>query len=241
MERRRDLGLVQRARPVLDAQPAAVERVCDVGDVAGGEDAGNARLQVLVDEDAVVDREPGRLGELDARGDADADDDEVAVDRAPVVQLDALDARFPGEGLQAGAGEQLDAVVAVDLGVEAADLAAEDVLERDLGAFDDRDLASDLARGGGDLGADPAGSDDDQVRDARTAARAARRRRRGRAGSARRRARRRGHRAGAGARRSPAAGGRSARRSPSASAISPAAGSIPVTAVPVRRSMSWSA
>ena len=110
---------------------------------------------------------PAHLGELDARGDADANDDEVAVDRAPVVELDALDARVPDEATQAGAGEQLDAVVAVDLRVQAADLAAEDVLERDLGAFDDRDVAADLPRRGGDLGPDPAGSDDDQVRAAR--------------------------------------------------------------------------
>ena len=65
MLRRGRRALVQRVGPVLDADRAAEERVVRVRDVAGGEDVGVARAQVLVDDDAVVDREPGRLGELD--------------------------------------------------------------------------------------------------------------------------------------------------------------------------------
>ena len=148
---------------MLHTQRAAVERVRDVRDVACREDAGHARLEVLVDEDAVVDGQPCRLGKLDPRGDADADDDQVAVDRAPVVELDALDARLAAERPQRGAGEQLDAVVAVDVGVQAADVATQNLLERDLGALDERDVASDLPRGGGHLRADPAGPDDRQA------------------------------------------------------------------------------
>src|SRR5215218_8364779 len=101
---------------------------------------------MLVDENPVVDRQPGRLGELRARSDADADDYEVAVDRTPVLEFDALDVRVAHERPQPGAGEQLDAVVTVDLGVQSADLAPEDMLEWDLGALDDRDLAAELSR-----------------------------------------------------------------------------------------------
>ena len=88
---RRGRALVERVGPVLDADPLAVEGVVGVGDVAGGEDAGRAGLQVLVDEDPVVDGEAGLRGELGARLHADADDDEVAVERAPVAGADALD------------------------------------------------------------------------------------------------------------------------------------------------------
>ena len=69
---------------MLDPEVAAVEGVVGVGDVAGGEDARGAGLEVLVDEDAVVDPEPGRLDQAGARGDADADDDEVGLDRGAV-------------------------------------------------------------------------------------------------------------------------------------------------------------
>ena len=49
--------------PSARPQPRGVERVLARGDVAGGEHAGSAGLQVLVDEDAVVDVDPGLLGE----------------------------------------------------------------------------------------------------------------------------------------------------------------------------------
>ena len=79
---RRRRALVERVGPVLDADALAVEGVVGVGDVAGGEHAVRAGLQVLVDEDPVVDGDPGLLGELGARLHADADDHEVAVEHA---------------------------------------------------------------------------------------------------------------------------------------------------------------
>ena len=106
-----DRPLVQRVGPVLDADPLAVEGVVGVGDVAGGEDAGRAGLQVLVDEDAVVDGEPGLGGELGARLHADADDHEVALELASVAGADALDRRVALEGLDAGPEQHLHAVV----------------------------------------------------------------------------------------------------------------------------------
>ena len=68
---------------MLDADALAVEGVVGVGDVAGGEYAGNAGLEALVDEDAVVDGEAGPLGQADARLYADTDDDEVALELRP--------------------------------------------------------------------------------------------------------------------------------------------------------------
>jgi hypothetical protein len=79
---------------MLDADALTVEGMLGVGNVAGGEHAGHARLELLVDEDAVVQVEAGVRGELDPRLHANADDDEVAIDRAAVAGADTLD-RFP--------------------------------------------------------------------------------------------------------------------------------------------------
>jgi hypothetical protein len=50
-------------------------------------------------------------------------------------------------------------VLSVDVAVEAADLRAEYPLVRERERVDDRDLESTLARGGGELAADPASAD----------------------------------------------------------------------------------
>ena len=62
---RRGLALALGHDPVLDADRLAAVRIGPARDVAGGEDAGRAGLEILVDHDAAVDREPGRLGQLD--------------------------------------------------------------------------------------------------------------------------------------------------------------------------------
>jgi hypothetical protein len=54
---------------VLDANPATVERVPGVRDVARGEDSGDASLDALVDDDAVGNLDTGRLGQRRPRGD----------------------------------------------------------------------------------------------------------------------------------------------------------------------------
>ena len=154
--------LVERVGPVLDADPLAVEGVVGVGDVAGGEHAGRAGLQVLVDEDAVVDGEPGLRGELGARLHADADDHEVALELASVAGADALDRRRrPRRPRRRSPCSISHAVVGVDVAVDGADLGAEHALERDRERVDDGDLEAALAGRGGDLGADPAGADHD--------------------------------------------------------------------------------
>jgi hypothetical protein len=93
---------------VLDPDPLAVQGVEGVGDVAGGEHPGGARLQELVDEDPVLCREPGGLSELGARRNADPDDDEVGLDPALVGRRDGPHLAVALERLDAGVGEELD-------------------------------------------------------------------------------------------------------------------------------------
>ena len=127
----------------------------------------------------------------------------------PAVALEALDG---------GAGEQLDAVLAVDVGVDRADLAARARARAAPRRARRRSTSTPLLPGrGGDLGADPAGPDHDDPRRLARAPPRAGRSRRGRAGSGPRRGRRRAGRAGAARLRSRAAAGpsRSARRRPS--------------------------
>lgn len=66
------------------------------------------------------------------------------------------------EGRQAGARPQIDAVLAVQAGVDRADLGPEHALERHLGLLHHCHLETRLSQRRGDLGADPAGTDDDR-------------------------------------------------------------------------------
>ncbi len=84
--RRGGRRLVERGGPVLDPDPAAEHRVVVVGDVADRVDVGVAGAQRPVDEDAVVDVEPGRLGELGAGPDADAEHDRVGGELLAVLE-----------------------------------------------------------------------------------------------------------------------------------------------------------
>ena len=70
---------------MLDANVSTQARTVCLGDVTRGEDVRIGRTQVLVDDDSVVDLEAGRCGQLGARGDADANDDHIGVDRGPVA------------------------------------------------------------------------------------------------------------------------------------------------------------
>ena len=68
--------------------------------------------------------------------DADADDDEVALELAPVAGADALDRLVALEGLDAGAQQHPHAVVGVDVAVDGAHLGAQHALQRDRGRID---------------------------------------------------------------------------------------------------------
>ena len=154
------LALLDRGVPVLDAEPPAQDRVQRVGHVAGGEHVGVGAGQPRVDQDAVVGRQPGGLGERDVGRHPDADHDQVGLDRATVRQaydgpravlLDAgdLDARA-----------QVDAVLGVQVGEDLGDLGAEHPQQRQVERLEDRDGGARLARGGRGLQADPAAADD---------------------------------------------------------------------------------
>src|SRR5262249_2627623 len=67
--------------PVLDAQPLAAVGVGPAGNVACGEDAGHAGLEVFIDHHAAIDRQAGVARETDARPYADPDHDELGIER----------------------------------------------------------------------------------------------------------------------------------------------------------------
>ena len=60
----------------------AGRRVGIARDVAGREDAGGAGAQAIVDDDAAIDVQAGRLRQLERRPDADAEHDQVGGQRA---------------------------------------------------------------------------------------------------------------------------------------------------------------
>src|SRR5580700_433403 len=65
--------------PVLDAEHLASEPVGPPGDIAGGPDPGDARLEIRVNGDAAVNSNPGPFGERGLRPHPDPDDDEVGI------------------------------------------------------------------------------------------------------------------------------------------------------------------
>ena len=142
---------------MLGTDQAAGVDVRTLRDVAGGEHrsartSGTSSSTTI----AVVARDAGVRGELDVRLDADADDDEVGGIARPARADDGLDASGPLEALDALAEAEVDAVVAMDLRVDAADLVAEHALQRNVEHLDDRDLAAEHAGRRRDLGPDEA-------------------------------------------------------------------------------------
>ncbi len=144
---------------MLDAQVPAVVRVPCVGGVTRGIDARDARLEVLVGEDAVVDPQPGRLGELGAGGDANADDDDVGDLDSAVGEDDCLDGLGSPQLCDADAEAQVDAVFGVQVAEDPTDPIAEHPLQRHRRRVHEDDACAHLAGGRRHLGADPAASD----------------------------------------------------------------------------------
>ena len=144
---------VQRVGPVLDADPAAEQRVERVRDVAGGEDVLIGGAQGRVGQHAVGDFEPGAGGQVVVRGRADADDQDVGRD-------------FGAAGRDDHAGAELDrplaeaefhAVRLVQAGEDGAELGAELVVQRAGLRLEHGHRAVGQAGGRGGLQADPAG------------------------------------------------------------------------------------
>ena len=144
---------------MLDANPFAGMWVGPSGRVPGGEDAGRARLQVLVHRDTAVHSQPCLLRERQCRLDADAHDDEVAVERGAAAERHGPPVN-PRHGLTQMEG---DAVRLVQRPDEPAHLDAEDALEwRAIGRdYVDGDVAGPQRCC--DLQADEAGTHYDHV------------------------------------------------------------------------------
>ncbi len=156
----RRLRLMQRVVPVLDPDVPAEQPVVGVGDVAGGVDVRVGGTQLRVDDDAVAGLQAGHLGELAVGRDPDADDDRVGLDTAAVGQPRAAGpAAGSGDLRDLDAEAQVDAVVAVQVGEDLGDLAAEHAQQRELGRLQQCHLDAGRPRGSGALQADPASSD----------------------------------------------------------------------------------
>ena len=158
---RRGLALVQGVGPVLHPNSPVVSGVPGRGDVARGKDIGSAGPQELVDDDAVLNAQPGGTRQLVSRGRAHPDDHEVALDHQAVIGPHALCGAGAHDLGHLGGQVKVDAVLPVQVTVDASDLHSEDPFQRHGLRRHDRHLRAQLARGGGNLGADPAGADDD--------------------------------------------------------------------------------
>ena len=132
-----------------------------IGDVAGGMDIGIGGPAEDIDDDAVIDLEARLLRQLGVGDDADADDDRVGVERPAVGTHHAAHPAIALEPFDADAGQHLDAVGAMHIGEEAADLGIGDAAEQHVLQFDDGDLAPPGAGGRRHLEPDEAAADDD--------------------------------------------------------------------------------
>src|SRR6202047_2678735 len=74
--------------PGLDADRLASQPVGPPGDIAGGPDTGDTRLEMRVDVDTAVNSNPGFLGERGLWPHPDPDDDQVGIELFPVLQCD---------------------------------------------------------------------------------------------------------------------------------------------------------
>ncbi len=134
------------------------------GAIADRRDIGVGGQQKLVNDDAVLDGEAGGGGELFVRHDADADDDEVGGQTAPILKHDMCDAAaIAAQPLNARAKAELDPSGAVRVGEIGRGVGANDAGHHPIDQLDD---VYGLALAAGDRGefeADEAGADDNAV------------------------------------------------------------------------------
>ena len=136
---------------MLETDPSVEDGVVGVGDVAGGPDPRRTRGQVLVDDDAVVKGQTGRLGQLGPRTHAYSDHEEVSRHDTAVGQDNLFGRGRASEFLDADTHVKFDSLVSVQVPKHGAHLRAEDAFEGNLTRFDQGDLFAELASGGGDL------------------------------------------------------------------------------------------
>ena len=65
---------------------------------------------MIIDDDAVINREPGLLRQFAIGQDAGTDDDKVGRERVAIVNLDRCDARGAVKSLEPGRKQKPDAV-----------------------------------------------------------------------------------------------------------------------------------
>src|SRR5690606_36775141 len=124
--RRGRFRLLDRVLHGFEPNASRRERMRMIRAVAGRDDQRVRRAAPLVDDDAVVARQPAGQRKLDVGLDADADDREVANEADTAGGLDGVDAVAAGEPGDDRAALDLDARVAVIALVELADLRTDD-------------------------------------------------------------------------------------------------------------------
>src|SRR6266403_3941316 len=82
-------SLVHRVLHRFEAHANWRERRREISAIADGGDRRVAGHEVFVDDDAVIDREPGVAGQLGIRDDADANQDQIGGDTPAIGRLDA--------------------------------------------------------------------------------------------------------------------------------------------------------
>ena len=120
---------------------------------------GDSGLEVLVDDDAVVDPQPGASRRGRRGHHADADHDDVGGLDPAVVEHDSSTVSSPRSSRHPSPGAA-DTVVGVQAAEHPADLVAEHPVERHGRGVDEHDVGAHLTSGGGDLRADPPSADD---------------------------------------------------------------------------------
>ena len=123
---RGSLPLAFGHHPVFDADALAGEPVRPARNVAGREDARDARLEVFVHGDAAIDGEACLFRQCDHRPYADADDDKIGLKIFSTLQTDAL--LVYGDGC--GAEMERHTVALVELADEPSDVRSQDFLHR---------------------------------------------------------------------------------------------------------------
>ena len=107
---RRDPAVLARRRLDRVHRLPAGREIGPLGDVAGGEDAGDAGLEIFVDENAEVGVDAAALEEPEVGRDAGGADDEVGVDHARVLDRKTQAAVGRLDAGHLGRGQHLDAL-----------------------------------------------------------------------------------------------------------------------------------
>ena len=111
------------------------------GDVAGGIDIRVAGTPELIGDDAVLNLEIRRLGQLGIGQNADPDHDRIGAEGVAVLDMYDRAAALVGDAGHARIGEENDAFFAMNVGVECPDRIRNAPRHRQVSPLDDRDIA----------------------------------------------------------------------------------------------------